>query len=206
MRNVLSKFLGGAAVLCLAALSASASPINLTFNGSGTIGLSNSSSTNLTLCLGGGSPCTNSVSATGVGTGSFSGTTGFTIAASAPISLTEISNCVYANASLTGVTFVGGTLAGTLNSMTVSQTSSQVSSGLADISGMGTLTSVGGLSANAPFNFSGVLNVGVGVDICNLPGGQGTGGFTPTPEPGTLTLAASGLLFLGGAVRRWLVS
>lgn len=200
MKNVMSKFLGVAAVFCLAALSASASPINLTFKSSGTIGLSSSGSSNLTLCLGGGSPCANSLSATGVGTGDFSGTTGFSISASAPVSLTEVSNCVFANASLTGVTFLGGTLGGTLNSMTVSQTSSQVSSGVADLSGAGTITSLAGLTVSVPFNFSGVLHVGVGVDICNLPGGTTPGSLTP--EPGTLAMAATGLLLLGGAVRR----
>jgi hypothetical protein len=205
MRIILSKFLGAAAILCLAAFSASANPISLTLNGSGTIGLSSTGSGNLTVCLGGGSPCANTLSATGIGTGDFSGVTGFTISAGAPISLTEVSNCVFANASLTGVTFLGGTLSGTLTSMTVSQTSGQVSSGLARISGTGAITSLAGLTVNVPFNFSGTLHVGAGVDICALPGGGTTGGIGATPEPGTLALAGTGLLLLGGAVRRWFV-
>lgn len=202
MKDMLLKMLGVTALLGLSVCPASASSVSLTLNGSGMIGVSSSGSGNLTLCLGGGSPCTDSVVATGTGTGDFSGITGFTISASAPISLTEVSSCVFANASLTGVTFVGGDLSGTFSSLTVSQTAAQVSSGVASISGTGVITSLAGLTVNAPFDFTGALNVGAGVNICALPGGGVTGSIAPTPEPGTLALAVSGLLLFGGAVRR----
>jgi hypothetical protein len=202
MKTLLLKILGVAALASLAALPASANPISLTFSGSGTIGISSSGSGNLTLCLGGGSPCSNSLSASGVGNGDFTGITNFMISSSVPISLTEVSNCVFVNASLKGVTFVGGDISGTFSSMTVSQTAGQVSSGVASVSGTGLITTVAGLTVNLPFDFDGKLNVGAGVNICALPGGGGGGTFGPTPEPGTLALAVSGLLLFGGAVRR----
>lgn len=206
MIKIAVKLLGLAACGGLLALSASANSVNLTLNGSGTIGFSSSGSGNLTVCLGGGSPCTGSLSATGVGNGDFAGVTNFMISSSVPISLTETSNCVFANASLSGITFAGGSLSGTIDSMTISQASSQVSSGLASLSGTGTITTIGVLTVNVPFSFSGTLNVGAGVDLCALPGGGSTGGVSPTPEPGTLPLAMTGLLLFGGAVRRWFVS
>lgn len=205
MRKFVFKLLGVVAIASLVALSASADSVSL--SGSGTIGITSSGSGNVTVCLGGGSPCTNTLSLTGSGTGAFTGTTSFMLSAGAPISLTQVgSTCVFANTSLSGVTFAGGDVSGMLSSLTVSQASSQVSSGLASISGSGTITSVGGVSANVPFDFSGTINVGAGVNICALPGGGVSGSIAPTPESGTLPLAAIGLLLFGGAVRRWFAS
>jgi|SRR5579864_687708 len=202
MKILLLRMLGVAVLACLAALPASANPVSLTLNGSGTVEITSSGSGNLTLCLGGGSPCANSLAFTGIGNGDFAGITSFTISGG-PISLTQLGkNCIFADASLTGITFVGGDISGTFSSMTVSQVAGQVSSGVASVSGKGFITSVAGLTVNVPFNFGGRLNVGAGVDICALPGGGVGGSFGPTPEPGTLALAISGLLLFGGAVRR----
>lgn len=207
MKRIVLKLLGVAAISGIVVLSAVASPVNLTLSGSGTIGLSSSGSGSLTVCLGGGSPCADSLSVMGSGAGDFTGITSFMISAGGPISLTQSgSNCVFANASLSGVTFAGGDLTGSINSMTVSQASSQVSSGLASISGSGTILTIAGVSANVPFNFSGTINVGAGVNICALPGGGVTGGISATPEPASLALAMTGLLLFGGTVRRWFAS
>ncbi len=202
MKTMLVRMLGVVVLASLSVIPARANSVSLSLNGSGTVGIISSGSGNLTLCLGGGSPCSNALAASGIGNGDFTGITSFTISSSAPISLTEVSNCVFANASLTGVTFLGGDISGTISSLTVSQTAGQVSSGVASVSGIGTITSVAGLTVNVPFDLAGALNVGVGVDICALPGGGGSGSFAPTPEPGTLALAVSGLLLFGGTVRR----
>lgn len=202
MKTMLARMLGVAVLASLSVIPAWANPVTLSLNGSGTVGITSSGSGNLTLCLGGGSPCSNSLSASGVGNGDFTGITSFTISSSVPISLTEVSECVFTNASLSGVTFLGGDISGTISSLTVSQAAGQVSSGVASVSGTGTITSFLGLTVNIPFNLAGALDVGAGVNICALPGGGGSGSFGPTPEPGTLGLAVSGLLLFGGAVRR----
>jgi hypothetical protein len=201
MRNVLLKLLGIGTILGFVTLPASANSVNLTLNGSGTIGIASTGSGNLRLCLGSGS-C-NALAFTAVGTGDFTGITSFRISASGPISLWPVGpDSVFANASLSGITFSGGDIDGTFSSMIVSQTSSQVSSGMAKISGTGAITSVAGLRVNVPFNFSGTINVGADVSIGALPGGGTTGEVIPTPEPGILALATTGLLLFGGVFWR----
>lgn len=206
MKQAVLKLIGSGVLFGLVALGGSANPVSVTLNGSGNIVLSSSGSGNLTVCLGSGSTCANSVNVGIVGTGNFAGVTSLMITGG-PISLTEQGSlCVFANAALTGVTFAGGSLSGTINSLTISQTSAQLSSGLATISGTGTITSILGVMQNVDFNFSQNLNVGVNVDICAIPSGGVTGTVAPTPEPLTLVLMGTGLLFIGGTVRRRLAS
>lgn len=174
MRQMILKLLSMAAVFGLVAFGASANPAPITINLSGI----------------------------GTVTGTAAGAVNVTLGGTNSITLDfQSDNPCSFSADVTGVTFTSADVSGSISSFTVTQTAAQVVAGVASISGSGMATTVLGVTVNVPITLSGTINVGAGVDICNLTSPI-TGTVSPTPEPASLFLLGSGLLAMGMAIRR----
>jgi PEP-CTERM motif len=206
--RIFFKVLGVAAMVSLAALTASADSVD--FNTSGAITFTGTGSGEIDVCFGSNPSCPLGGVLTGSasGTGELSLISGFSLTSTAPVVLTEGTEGEFdADAGTTlglSLNTALGDIVGNLTDLVFLQPCGSQNGLVSFNANASDLNNIALGILNASADVSGSLNLDAGnTNLCSIIGGtgSGSGGFSPTPEPTTLALFGTGLLMFGGALR-----